>query len=812
MSTVAAPLIAAVAAAASTASSAAASAAGAPASTKPDAPQPPSSSSGIPGNLSDSEVEELVATRLQNFVKGTSAPFTCGGSVTLDSPPSITLLGDDDDDKDDDGTSTKSEGGKTSSVIIQPPKELRDGKLSSYEYAKDSYRTGAKEKRAELFEQQEADFSDLLGVMPQAPFGKGKETVYDPSIRDALQLKAEKFELTIPQEKLDGILAEIKKGLDLETDVIAERYSLNAYRKGGKFARHKDTPRGDDMLGTLVICLPSWFTGGKMTVSLGEETKEYFGNPSKYSWQQKDPPKPRIVQWCAFFSDVDHEIHMVEEGIRLTVAYLLRRRDKASASSNLPKRIAGQEQADRIKDGLLGGLRDERFLTSGGKIGFPCLHLYTNTEVFPGKKDSSQALTPAQIAKLKGRDILIANAATAAGLAVRLVPYLGHDYSLDGEGDYPLHKFPNKKRPPRRMDDDKIQSFFKTDEPAYPDSAADLWILDFNSAAQSKAGETEWNADGYFGNEASWISFYVKACLIIEVPPHSASRGVPVQPLPPKKKRKTAPRLSVDTSGAALASSSATRVITPPSSSTYDLKAQVLAELASLRSMGTKTTADDVEKLCTDKAVALASLLANELNRTSGSTSSAAALSGQKRPAAAASSELISSQSTTPKPAAKKKFDATAVKKRLLKRTTTEVKKTAHNDKKKPYSTVSDAVPDEDAARQLFESITPTSDTKAMIKWKLTGMDVSRWFKDDPNAIELYIHPVKFDGKVIALFGTKPKVYAWAAFESVEAKYEKKTNLLSLKVRTYMAGTGRPDMYGVEDLPVPPRPNRNYMY
>lgn len=561
MSTVAVPPVDAAASASSAAASASSF------SSKPNAPP-----LSLPGNLSDAEVEELVATRLHNFVKGTSAPFTCGGSVSLDSPPEITLLGGggDDDTKDGEGKKTASSATDTA-IVIQPPQELREGKLHRYDYAKDSYRAETKKKRADLFEQQGADLSDLLGSMPRAPFGKGGETVYDTSIRDALQLKAEKFELSIPQDKLDGILAEIKKGLDLETDVIAEPYSLNAYQKGGKFARHKDTPRGDDMLGTLVICLPSWFTGGKMTVSLGDETKEYFGNPSKYSWQEKEPPKPRIVEWCAFFADVDHEIHEVEEGVRITAAFLLKRGDRASASSNLPKRIAGQEQADRIKEGLLGGLRDERFLASGGKVGFPCLHLYTNTEVFPGKKDSSQALTPAQISKLKGRDLLIANAGAAAGLAVRLVPYLGHDYSQDGQGDYPLHKFPNKKKPPRRMDDDKIQAFFKTDEPGYPDSAADLWILDFDSAAQTKAGETEWNAEGYFGNEASWISFYVKACLIIDVPSHSASRGVPVQVPPPKKKRKTTPKLSVATTGAASASSSAAKVVTPSSAGTYTI-------------------------------------------------------------------------------------------------------------------------------------------------------------------------------------------------------------------------------------------------
>lgn len=60
--------------------------------------------------------------------------------------------------------------------------------------------------------------------------------------------------------------------------------------------------------------------------------------------------------------------------------------------------------------------------------------------------------------------------------------------------------------------------------------------LQRDSAAKEGAGETKWNAE--VGNEASGIDFYVKACLIIDVPDYLESRGIPVQ-LPKKKKRKT---------------------------------------------------------------------------------------------------------------------------------------------------------------------------------------------------------------------------------------------------------------------------------
>lgn len=66
--------------------------------------------------------------------------------------------------------------------------------------------------------------------------------------------------------------------------------------------------------------------------------------------------------------NVDHEIHTVDEGIRITAAYLLRRKDQASASSIIPREIQGDEQANRIKGAFLQGLGDNRFFPDGEQI------------------------------------------------------------------------------------------------------------------------------------------------------------------------------------------------------------------------------------------------------------------------------------------------------------------------------------------------------------------------------------------------------------------------------------------------------------
>ncbi|MFN7925205.1 MAG: hypothetical protein U0Q16_34225 [Bryobacteraceae bacterium] len=49
---------------------------------------------------------------------------------------------------------------------------------------------------------------------------------------------------------LEQIRRELTQGFS--GSLRAELYNLNIYTDGGPFAAHKDTPRGGDMLGTLV--------------------------------------------------------------------------------------------------------------------------------------------------------------------------------------------------------------------------------------------------------------------------------------------------------------------------------------------------------------------------------------------------------------------------------------------------------------------------------------------------------------------------------------------------------------------------------
>ena len=391
--------------------------------------------------------------------------------------------------------------------------------------------------------------------MPQACFGKGQESLVDPSVRSAFQLGAKDFSFdTVTTEQMDDILQTIKTDLRLETDLVAEPYSLNMYEKGGKFVKHKDTPRGDDMVGTLLFCLPSLFTGGTFEVTMGMEKKNYFTSWGEeqggyYAWWRPEyygEEKVKTVPWAAFFADVDHEVCNVSGGMRVTVAYLLRRKDALSAKASLPREISEHEQTSIIQEEMGQALRNKDFLENGGKIGYPCLHLYTNTQVFPGGKTSDDPLTDKQIRKLKGRDLIVANAAAMFGLDVYLVPYLSHAEQGD-LCDLRLQKFPKKKRCPKYMSEDDVKDFFdgernSENEMELPTDHADVWMLDYGDVEQPKAkvGSTDnYNYEGYFGNEASYTTFYVKSALFIEVPWHSEDRGAMTTSPTEAKKRKT---------------------------------------------------------------------------------------------------------------------------------------------------------------------------------------------------------------------------------------------------------------------------------
>ena len=141
----------------------------------------------------------------------------------------------------------------------------------------------ADEENWREFKLSDLPLDKLLQYCDPAPFGDLVEmkTVVDSEVRLAYEVKSEgfKFETENKATRFLGmrmigdfpggrsIKKHIEETLTPGRYVSLDRYKLNVYSKGGFFKPHVDTPSGNEMIGTLVLCLPSPHRGGELCVN-----------------------------------------------------------------------------------------------------------------------------------------------------------------------------------------------------------------------------------------------------------------------------------------------------------------------------------------------------------------------------------------------------------------------------------------------------------------------------------------------------------------------------------------------------------------
>lgn len=399
--------------------------------------------------------------------------------------------------------------------------------------------------RARSSYEQQRESKPLLEHCTPAPFGHKTKTRYDQKVRDALQLKAEGGAFSV--ENFDpgsaGILEQIQREL-LPHDpnpISAELYTVNVYTAGGHFAPHKDTPRGGDMFGTLVVCLPSQFAGGVLALN-------HRGVVQEFDWGRATQTHPNQLHWAAYFADVDHQIHRLWSGVRVTLTYNLRR----SAGGRPVRDVAAEELAPRIQEAWRALLADPNFLPAGGILGYPCCHLYHQDARF---QQTQSSLAPETVTQLKGRDHLVAATALAVGLTVSFNPYL---FENCADETWQLERFPTRKEQSRlgaQMDEEDLKLALpirasSEDEGDFgvtwvepPPTSDTTWPSDQEDAQTATAARLhscEYCAWGNFGNEGSEIDLYTYAALHFKIPPFGKGlRGgkKPVTRTPVKRAR-----------------------------------------------------------------------------------------------------------------------------------------------------------------------------------------------------------------------------------------------------------------------------------
>src|SRR5580700_5236059 len=152
----------------------------------------------------------------------------------------------------------------------------------------------------------------LLSLGQPARFGRGEETVTDPDVRDTWEIPKELVRAEWNDATLKDILATVKDelGLPYGAGLSADLHSLLVYEPGQFFVAHQDSEKDDSMVATLVVTLPSSYTGGELMVGHNEESM---------ACQRSR----RALSLVAFFADCRHEVLPVKSGYRITLTYNL---------------------------------------------------------------------------------------------------------------------------------------------------------------------------------------------------------------------------------------------------------------------------------------------------------------------------------------------------------------------------------------------------------------------------------------------------------------------------------------------------------
>ncbi|KAH6918539.1 hypothetical protein BKA70DRAFT_1247469, partial [Coprinopsis sp. MPI-PUGE-AT-0042] len=157
----------------------------------------------------------------------------------------------------------------------------------------------------------------IISCARQAPFGKGQETIVDKKVRDTWELHPSQF--TIQNEAWDGwvrglVEGEVCQGLGISsTTPTFELYKMLLYEKGSHFLPHQDTAKSERMFATLVIVLPSEYSGGQVHLS-------HAGMSKTLDYSESSSTTTAALAW---YTDVMHSVKPVTSGYRLALSYNL---------------------------------------------------------------------------------------------------------------------------------------------------------------------------------------------------------------------------------------------------------------------------------------------------------------------------------------------------------------------------------------------------------------------------------------------------------------------------------------------------------
>jgi len=197
-----------------------------------------------------------------------------------------------------------------------------------------------------------ADLQNVYGRHAnESPFGVKDKTIVDPDVRISREVPAEQVNVNAQSGRwenvVDGICRAVEEEMTPGYRVTAEFYKALIYAQSDHFRIHRDTQRNKEMFTSLLVFLPTEYSGGDFLLYDGDEFDgERFNNETRAALESGQ------CRWVAFLADIPHRVMPVESGHRLVLAYNLRRERVAVEPKARPSPLATplQDLVDMLKE------------------------------------------------------------------------------------------------------------------------------------------------------------------------------------------------------------------------------------------------------------------------------------------------------------------------------------------------------------------------------------------------------------------------------------------------------------------------------
>jgi hypothetical protein len=165
---------------------------------------------------------------------------------------------------------------------------------------------------------EKPDVDVILEKSTVSSFGKGDETVLDTTYRNGREISGADIEIC-DRTFIRDLERAVSASMFIGRRVEMKLYKLAIYEPGGHFDWHMDSTHSDEHHATVLVALNAVWKGGDFIFRRNDVETRTSMKPKV----RKDPyhGKSRVLPVVGFYTDTEHEVEPVTEGVRIVLQY-----------------------------------------------------------------------------------------------------------------------------------------------------------------------------------------------------------------------------------------------------------------------------------------------------------------------------------------------------------------------------------------------------------------------------------------------------------------------------------------------------------